>query len=172
MPHINDCFHWSLEENSRANSWRWDFHFYISNKQLHVKILEIGRKTCFPAPRNPDRNAQGTFQVDNDLCAAGPARRAANKNDFQLKSREPCTTSSFSRGAENAIVSHLKQLCHEKHQREAGLKAEEGESYVWFLEDQGRGSNPSVFAVRQSQAHISLEHTPYLCPTNSRAMYI
>lgn len=81
--------------------------------------------------------------MDNDLHAAGLARKAANKNDFQLKSREPRTTSlgkaaspvrrgdhSFSRGAENAIVSHLKQLCHKKRQREASLKAEDGKIYV------------------------------------------
>lgn len=77
--------------------------------------------------------------MDNDPHAAGLARKAANKNDFQLKSREPRTTSlgkaaspvrrgdhSFAGGAENAIVSHLKQLCHKKCQREAGLKAEDG----------------------------------------------
>lgn len=89
---------------------------------------------CFPAPRNPDENAQGIFQVDNDL---GARRKAANKSDFQLKSREPCTTylgkgdtTDSPRGAENAIVSHLKQLCHEKHQRKAGLEAEGSEIYI------------------------------------------
>lgn len=89
MPHINDCFHWSSEENSRATR---EDEVSISTSQINSctsKILETGRKMCFPAPRNPDRNAQGIFQVDNDL---GARRKAANKSDFQLNSREPSTT--------------------------------------------------------------------------------
>lgn len=78
--------------------------------------------------------------MDDDLRAVGPARKAANKNDFQLKIREPWTislgkgdTTAFPGGegvAENATVSHLKQLCHKKRRRETGLKAEDGNFYV------------------------------------------
>lgn len=141
---------------------------------------------CFRAPRNPDKNAQGVLQVDDNLRAMGPDRKAVDKDDLlHLKSDEGPAAHPRARqhaqargkttalpGATNAAVSQLKQLCQTKYQREAGLK---GEDNTDLRPIHVRSRYRHCFLCVSEEAEqvtpvTSLAHI--WCPTNSRAVYI